>query len=95
LEFTPDIAPGGVEGTDRRSRIGSFLRRSSMDELPQLFNIARGDMSFVGPRPERPEFAEYFGEHVYRYGDSDGHAHGDGHEATARHARGGPGSQYG
>ncbi len=69
LELAPDTAPGGVEGTDRRSRVGAFLRRSSMDELAQLFNIARGDMSFVGPRPERPEFAELFDENVYRYGE--------------------------
>jgi exopolysaccharide biosynthesis polyprenyl glycosylphosphotransferase len=67
VELGPDTAPGGVEGTDRRSRVGAFLRKSALDELAQLFNIARGEMSFVGPRPERPEFVEIFDENVYRY----------------------------
>jgi exopolysaccharide biosynthesis polyprenyl glycosylphosphotransferase len=64
-----DTAPGGVEGPDRRTPIGRFLRRTSLDELPQFFNVLRGEMSIIGPRPERPEFVELFEHDVRRYGD--------------------------
>jgi exopolysaccharide biosynthesis polyprenyl glycosylphosphotransferase len=66
-EPSPGYAPGGVEFVDRRTGLGRWLRRTSIDELPQLINVLRGEMSLIGPRPERPEYVRQFAAELRRY----------------------------
>ncbi len=69
FDLRDGCAPGGVEGIDRRTALGCMLRQLSLDELPQFINVLAGDMSLVGPRPERPRFVQLFTAELDRYGD--------------------------
>jgi lipopolysaccharide/colanic/teichoic acid biosynthesis glycosyltransferase len=55
------------ENDSRVTRVGAIIRKIRLDELPQIFNVLRGNMSFVGPRPERPQFVDEFDEKIPYY----------------------------
>ena len=62
-----DGARWAAEDDDRITRVGRFIRRTRIDEIPQAINIMRGEMSFVGPRPERPEFVSLLEQEIPHY----------------------------
>jgi sugar transferase (PEP-CTERM system associated) len=61
------VARWATQDDDRSTRVGRFIRKTRLDELPQLFNVLAGDMSFVGPRPERPQFVDQFNDQIRYY----------------------------
>ena len=61
------VRSGAGTNDDRTTAVGRFLRKSHLDELPQLVNVIKGEMDLFGPRPERPEFAEILSQKLPKY----------------------------
>jgi Undecaprenyl-phosphate glucose phosphotransferase len=62
-----EVSQWTTKNDPRKTKFGDFIRRTSIDELPQLFNVLKGDMSIIGPRPERPYFVDKFKEEIPKY----------------------------
>ena len=66
-KFGPQLSHSGVDNDPRLTKTGRFIRAHHLDELPQLYNVLRGDMAFIGPRPERKFYIDQILEHDARY----------------------------